>query len=88
MKTICQKHDSALKSVKNIHQIINNAARGYRYTDNSEVKELLSVLDDIDSEVNDIESEVLDAKESGQKMEDRLKEYRNAIEDLGFTRQI
>lgn len=87
MKTICEKHDSALKSVKNIHQIINGAARGYRYTDNNEVKELLSILNDIGSEVDYIESDVFDAKEMGQKMEDRLKEYRGAIENLGFTRQ-
>lgn len=83
---ICKNHDDAVKKVDYIRRVIRDAEKAYKYSDNEEVKELLDILSDIDSEIDDIADEVLDAKESGQKMEDRLREYREAIEGLGFVR--
>jgi hypothetical protein len=42
--------------------------------------------DDINQLVDDIYEEARLALIDGQKLEDRLKEYRSAIEDLGFER--
>jgi len=37
--------------------------------------------------LNDILAETREAKKSGQKMENRLKQYRSSIEDLGYVRR-
>jgi polyhydroxyalkanoate synthesis regulator phasin len=42
--------------------------------------------DDIDRLIEDIIASSQEGKERGQAMENRLSDYRNAIEDLGFVR--
>jgi len=74
---ICNSHDKIIKLANQIEQ--------YRERDFETVKE---ALDEIESIAWDIRTEAEEAKEMGIKMEDRLREYYSAIEDLGFTRKI
>lgn len=48
-----------------------------------EVKDLLDEVQDIASDIYSLVDRALDA---GQSMENRLKEYKESIEELGFTR--
>lgn len=48
-----------------------------------EVKDLLDEVQDIASDIYSLADRALDA---GQSMENRLKEYKESIEELGFTR--
>jgi DnaJ-domain-containing protein 1 len=79
--TICGKHDGILERVKKIEKMM----RRYDSLDESELRDLVS---DIEFEVGYIEDDAEQAKVMGQKMEDRLSKYRNAIEGLGFGRII
>jgi hypothetical protein len=81
---ICGKHDEALKLLDRLQEYIND---GLRYADNKESKEH-EALEDLDYYLCDVVDLIQEAKTMGQNMENRLKEYRESIEDLGFVRNI
>ena len=81
-KLICHRHDYAIKA---INKIRNNISRTLRFS-KDDTEELVNLLDDIDYELYTIIDEIEEAKTSGQKMEDRLQEYKSTIESLGFIR--
>ena len=78
---ICNNHDEIIGLARNI----------YRYataiSSCDDLSEIYSIADKIIDWSNNIETEAIDAKDSGQAMEDRLQEYYYAIEGLGFTRR-
>lgn len=79
---ICHNHDSIIRGLT---KILGKIYQGLRYSsDNAE--ELCLMLQDIEWEVGNAIDEAEIAKKSGQAMEDRLSEYKSAIEDLGFVR--
>jgi len=49
---------------------------------------LLETFEEFKTKVTHIKQLAEDAKERGQAMEDRLYDYKRAIEGLGFTRDI
>lgn len=68
------------------HQYIRDKAYEImKIKDNSydEIKDLLWEVQDVADDICDV---VLLALEAGQNMENRLKEYREAIKELGFIR--
>lgn len=79
---ICNKHDKAIEKLDKIMENVRYALKHYK----NDLEYLTSLLDDIDSDAWDIKYIIEEAKESGQSMESRLKEYREKIESLGFTR--
>jgi Mg2+ and Co2+ transporter CorA len=82
-KLICQRHDDIIKTLKTIRNEIQKSLKYDR--DNAEV--LVDLLDDIDTDLYNCIDEIEEAKDSGEKMENRLTLYRNTIEDLGFERK-
>ena len=81
-KYICQKHDYVLKLLSDIRYSISTTIRNY----DNDAEELISLLENIDSDLYDVVYEIEEARECGEKMEARLSKYRGAIEDLGFIR--
>jgi len=80
-RAICNVHDDIVKECNDIIKKINKCR-----TDDSP-EDLYDVLDDIRWQLdNYIISYAEEAKEYGQAMENRLKDYRSSIEDLGFIR--
>ena len=77
---ICDIHDEIKDKAKEIWRI----ARAIQNSDDPEM--MVDLANDIEGLANDIECDALDALSAGQSMEARLKEYRNAIENLGFRR--
>ena len=72
------------KIICNIHTQIGNLIQklyGLDYT--IDTKQLRSNIENVVNEMNKL---LLSATEAGQHMENRLKEYREAIEKLGFKR--
>jgi len=78
---ICNNHDEIIGLARNIYRY----ARDIQHTD--DLERISEIADDIISWSNNIETEAIDAKDSGQAMENRLQEYYYAIEGLGFTRR-
>lgn len=72
---ICTVHDKIIK--------LANTIEHFNVRDFDTVED---ALDEIQSIAWDIRDEAETAKEMGQNMEDRLREYYDAIESLGFTR--
>lgn len=80
---ICHTHDEILEK---INRIRNDIDKTLRY-DSDNIDELRGTLEDIHWELNyNIIDLVEEAKESGQSMENRLIEYKDAIVKLGFER--
>lgn len=80
-RNICDVHDDIIKECGSIIKDINNT----RSSDSAE--DLYNTLDNIRWQLDSyIISYAEEAMEYGQSMEDRLKEYRDAIEGLGFIR--
>lgn len=77
---ICKTHEDIEKSINKIRELIEEAL------DIDSIDGIKDVLDKIDQEAYDTIEIIDEAKEMGGKMEKRLLVYRNAIEDLGFTR--
>ena len=77
---ICNNHDEIIGLARNI----------YRYasaiSSSDDLNEIYSIAAKIIDWSNNIETEAIDAKDSGQAMENRLQEYYYAIEGLGFIR--
>lgn len=80
-RVICSVHDDIINLCNSMVKDINRCSK-------SDTKdELYDVLDDIRWKLdNYIISYAEEAKDYGQSMENRLTEYRNAVERLGFTR--
>jgi archaellum component FlaC len=79
---ICKRHEKVIEKLKSIRENIE-----YTLKYDSEVAEVLAeLLKNIDGDLYDCIDEIEEARESGQKMEDRLRKYKETIEDLGFTR--
>lgn len=81
-KYICEKHDHVLKLLTDIRGNISATIKYY----SDDTVELISLLDNINSDLYDVIYEIDEAKECGEKMEARLSKYREAIENLGFIR--
>jgi len=83
--TICSRHDDIIKLAADIK---SHQYESFKNTEDAEalLTEIENLLYDIGYIANEIISEAKQAKESGQNMEDRLCEYKVAIEDLGFKR--
>jgi hypothetical protein len=81
------KMDKKRRAICNVHFEIDDLIHDIR-----QLKPILSydTLKDYETKLNEILVKmkilVIEATEAGQAMEDRLKEYRLAIEDLGFAR--
>lgn len=86
---ICNIHDDiwrkADKAIKDVPRYFN-----YRDLNEEELYEMCenmeSYIDDLKYALEDIMQLAETAKDMGQSMENRLKEYRDAIEGLGFER--
>lgn len=89
-KIICNIHDNIYKTAD---KAISNIPKHFKYSDmnEEELYEMCSnmenIIDDLKYILMDIKDLAEDAKECGQSMEDRLKDYRDAIEGLGFIRE-
>ena len=80
-RNICEVHNLILKECDSLLKDINKC----RVTD--EPEDLYDVLDNMRYEIETyIVSYTEEAKEYGQSMENRMSDYRNAIEGLGFVR--
>ena len=69
------------------HQYIENRALEIMKIKNNSYDEIEDLLYEVQDIADDIYDVVLVALEAGQRMENRLKEYREAIEGLGFVKQ-
>lgn len=79
---IWRKADKAIKDVPRFFPYSNmNEEELYEMCGNME-----SYIDDLKYALEDIMQLAKTAKDMGQSMENRLKEYRDAIEGLGFER--
>ena len=77
---ICSLHDEIADYARQIWTISRNVQ-------SSEDIDYMSRLSgEIESLADQIERSAYSAKERGQAMENRLSDYRNAIENLGFRR--
>ena len=89
-RLICNLHDDIIKRCDKI-QINTNKVR----YNNDEIpsyyidiiKDLILQIEDVNYELNEIKYITMDAKDCGQAMEYRLKDYYNTIESLGFERR-
>lgn len=79
MKTICQLHGYAQSIIKDWI----NLTKSIRTDD---IEELKAIIDDSYSLFYDLVDLIDTMQDRGQAMEDRLKLYRDAIEELWFTR--
>jgi len=70
--TICSRHNYLLSEIKYLKKQLK--------TNKLTLEESISIL-------NKISSEIKLANKSAQHMEDRLHEYKNAVESLGFERK-
>lgn len=81
-RNICDVHNDIIKECNSITKDISKC----RATDPPE--DLYDVLDNIRWQLeNYVISYTEEAKEYGQSMENRMSDYRNAIEGLGFVRE-
>ena len=80
-RTICQVHDEIIKVSDAIQQDTTRFD-----LDKMSPDEMYEMLDGINSKMYDISHLTEEAKEYGEKMEERLRAYRESIEDLGFTK--
>jgi hypothetical protein len=81
-RLICDVHDEIMK----ISKLIENKTYS-RYINNMTEEEMRDILDDINSRMNDIYYLAEEAKEYGQHMERRLRDYCDTIRGLGFDRR-
>jgi hypothetical protein len=65
---------------------IKKSAEEILYLKERDFEGVSELLNYVQYRANDIWALADDAYQSGNKMEDRLREYRDAIESLGFTR--
>jgi hypothetical protein len=80
-RLICDIHDEIMKISKSIED-----STYPRHINNMSEEEMRDMLDDINSRVNDIYYLTEEAKEYGQHMETRLRDYFDTISSLGFDR--
>ena len=81
---ICYTHDKIIEKINRIRKDIERTLK----CNSDDIEELKSTLEDIGWELNyNIIDLVEEAKESGQSMENRLIEYKDAIIGLGFERK-
>ena len=79
---ICKRHEKVIKKLEYIRNTIQSTLKY-----DSEVAEVLAdLLNNIDGDLWDCIYEIDEARKSGQKMEDRLMQYRTSIEGLGFSK--
>ena len=76
--SICSRHDGIIRLAKKIED--------YKWTRIDNIEEAEKILYELADIASDIRIEVEQAKESGQKMEDRMSDYKSTIEGLGFVR--
>lgn len=74
------------RNICDIHKEIQEYANQIMKMKESQFESIEDALYDIRWIAEQIDSAVDEALEAGQSMEDRLSDYRNAIEDLGFKR--
>lgn len=86
---ICNIHDDIWRKAD---KAIKDVPRYFSYRDLNE-EELYEMCENMESYIDDLKYALEDimqlaeaAKDMGQSMENRLKEYRDAIEGLGFER--
>ena len=77
--TLCTTHSTIIYWAKEIKKDLK------QYT--KEHPEVSDVFEESFKRLNDITLEARAAKRKGQRMEDRLKKYRTAVEKLGFIRK-
>jgi hypothetical protein len=81
-RLICDVHDEIMKISKSIEN------KTYpRYINSMTEEDMRDMLDDINSRMNDIYYLAEEAKEYGQHMESRLRDYYDAINGLGFNKR-
>ena len=87
---ICDIHNGIYKKAD---KAISDVPRFFNYS-NMDKEELYELCSDMESYIDDLKYALEDikvltesAKERGQAMEYRLKDYRDAIERLGFVRE-
>ena len=74
-RKICSNHDDIMELVSEIEELIDKMNTSNK-----------SIISKIKSRLRKIDKTTMYAKESGQSMENRLSDYRNRIEELGFKR--
>ena len=80
MKNICRIHDDIMEKSSEIMSLD-------KYINKEDCEDLLGRLEEALSLASDIYNLAHEAKGCGQRMEDRLSEYKSSIEDLGFIRK-
>ena len=77
--TLCTTHSTIIYWVREIKKDLKKYAK--------EHPEASNTLDECFKKLSDITSEARVAKRKGQRMENRLRKYRTAVENLGFIRK-
>lgn len=75
-RNICDIHDEIMKKSNKIGRLKSG-----------DYEDINSLMEEFQDFANEVYSLAYDAKEAGQKMENRLKDYRQSIEGLGFIRK-
>jgi len=75
------------ENICNYHNLIKSKAEEIIRIKERDYDDIKSLLSDVQSLADDIYSAADYALDAGQRMEDRLKDYRNSIEGLGFLRE-
>lgn len=91
---ICNVHEDTISKLDKIEDYAKSAIRTLRdakwNTEDSDLKDemdyAISDMEDVIYDVSTCIDNIRTAKEMGQKMEDRLREYHDTIECLGFKR--
>ena len=92
---ICNVHDESMGKIEKIEEYAQAAIKtleGVKWsTDDEDLKSEIEVaIDNIEDIIYDSSTcidDIKTAKEMGQKMEDRLRDYHDTLESLGFERK-
>ena len=92
---ICNVHDESMSKIEKIEEYAQAAIKtleGVKWsTDDEDLKsEIEDAIDNIGDIIYDSSTcidDIKTAKEMGQKMEDRLRDYHDTLESLGFERK-
>jgi hypothetical protein len=82
-ETVCD----AVAAIKDLLDDIEAVARRARKYSSGDPAELLEAIDNMDNAADRVLDGVVAVHKMAQRMEDRLRAYRSAIEGLGFLRE-
>lgn len=91
---ICNVHEDIINKLDTMKDFVKSSIETLEWvkwdTEDKDLKDeidrAISDIEDITYYISDCIDDITTAKDMGQKMEDRLREYHNVIESLGFKR--